>query len=1072
MDSTQRDTVTTSNSFTTSPTGMSSTSGGQVVPQIRAEANPVNRKRRMTEQPPSQTPKAPRQGLVNPVDDQTNRATDLPEIGADESLHDYIRLTKKPPVHPDVPGKRQLEVQNSNRKNDSARLRKTIQWLEDGARRLREDLADARSELNEERRASKIFKRDVEIALREARYEEAVKHQRIINELKLRLAQLPSRGPDPINLNNARGEMLKDENHRREITIAKKRLAEADETIRKLRSSSLDLGSTDMNKRRKLNAPDIQRMDHEIKRLRETNKRLEDKLQIVTEAERVRTFELRAQHENHEAEICALKKAQRTDTIRMMEVIRSKERDIEKLEKLAKRKLRARETELMRKLRESERGHQIRLGPPIEDKINRHRNTDPCKDDYDVGEMERLREVAIEQQEIIEFLRQALKERERKLDQLSNKKRKEEFYKQWLELEPVAEVDDEEEQEEGDSALSSAPSSLSPQPCGHWQSNGVSRETYEGLLLEFEELQTKYIEAQQELSHAKSQVRDLEQALLQETRGSQNSRRVLSDKLKETEERESCLQAEISELREQNELLEFRVLELEETGGPRESPDTADSGIVSPEPNQLFKEPNTKQHRAIATVIPYNTYTQSLSPVPVQKPPLSLQESGIFEDDDDQVEWATCGTQTETPSGDLLQEVQRLQELRERIQERAVKVPLESLETEDRLTSYKERIQDLEERLAIYEAAEITRSNDQLLAKQREEDVLDENYKLTERIYWLENELRNLQEAGRDVIDIGTMTDRISNFEKTTDEKVTISDLPASSPCGRIFHDVLKEIDHSRSFAMARVDGTPWNGRTEPEAMCDECNIMRSNYNEQIHRFVIAEDSFRQRIIDLERREFAFVKTLQKVDATWTQLELSHASNLTACQQELENKVHVNQQMLDRIYSLEEMIRNHVCEGHSTDFDEVDMKRKEAMDEGVQTDEFMETDEPFVKAGVDRSTQAEETDWNRDMHTGDAIRNCSGQIIAELACEAREDEAMQSSVSRILVQPDETTANDLVKLTESDTDKKVRKWRNGGHERDGWVMRVRNTSKGSRSVKNVRAVVNGHRFVLYQEICV
>ena len=108
-----------------------------------------------------------------------------------------------------------------------------------------------------------------------------------------------------------------------------------------------------------------------------------------------------------------------------------------------------------------------------------------------------------------------IQEKERKLDQLTNKKRKEEFYKQWLELEPVAEVEDEEEHEEGDSALSSAPSSLSPQP---GVTNGVTREAYEAVLIEIEELQTRLLEEQQELSHARSQVRDLEKALLQEVR--------------------------------------------------------------------------------------------------------------------------------------------------------------------------------------------------------------------------------------------------------------------------------------------------------------------------------------------------------------------------------------------------------------------------------------------------------------------------------------------------------------------------------------------------------------------------
>lgn len=76
---------------------------------------------------------------------------------------------------------------------------------------------------------------------------------------------------------------------------------------------------------------------------------------------------------------------------------------------------------------------------------------------------------------------------------------------------------------------------------------------------------------------------------LLQTRGSQTSRRALSEKLRDAEEREAGLVAEISELREQNELLEFRVLELEESPILRDTPDPADSGIVSPEPIHLYK---------------------------------------------------------------------------------------------------------------------------------------------------------------------------------------------------------------------------------------------------------------------------------------------------------------------------------------------------------------------------------------------------------------------------------------------------------------------------------------------------
>lgn len=71
-------------------------------------------------------------------------------------------------------------------RDNAPRLRKTIQWLEEGIRRLREDLANVRTELHEERRAAKIAKREFDFALREARFAEAAKHQPIIDELKTR----------------------------------------------------------------------------------------------------------------------------------------------------------------------------------------------------------------------------------------------------------------------------------------------------------------------------------------------------------------------------------------------------------------------------------------------------------------------------------------------------------------------------------------------------------------------------------------------------------------------------------------------------------------------------------------------------------------------------------------------------------------------------------------------------------------------------------------------------------------------------------------------------------------------
>lgn len=76
--------------------------------------------------------------------------------------------------------------ETSVKRSDVPRLKKTIQWLEEGARRLRDDLANVRTELHKERRAAKIAKREFEVALREARIAEAAKYQLIITELKTR----------------------------------------------------------------------------------------------------------------------------------------------------------------------------------------------------------------------------------------------------------------------------------------------------------------------------------------------------------------------------------------------------------------------------------------------------------------------------------------------------------------------------------------------------------------------------------------------------------------------------------------------------------------------------------------------------------------------------------------------------------------------------------------------------------------------------------------------------------------------------------------------------------------------
>ncbi|XP_043491662.1 janus kinase and microtubule-interacting protein 3-like isoform X2 [Polistes fuscatus] len=697
---------------------------------------------------------------------------------------------------------KRLVLSNNNVRDESGRLRKTIQWLEEGARRLREDLANARTELHEERRAAKLVKREIETAIREAKANEATKYQLIISELKTRLSRgssaesnctSPSPSLSSSSSLSSKVGLVKEDNRKREISAMKKRLVESENTIRKLKLDSLNLqGKGAPCKLDGSTCAEVRRLQTEIHALRANNDKLETKLRIATDAEKARTAELRIQHENHEAELAALRKSLRSETIKMMDEMRGKSREIEKLSKLLQtensrkqRKTAQKDDSSMRKLQDSEKNGPIRSTSRGEKKflvedhtLGTYIREVGCDRAIEEIEVERLRELALEQQEVIEILRQTVKEKERKLEQLSNKKRKEEFYRQWLELEPVAEVDDEEDHEEGDSALSSAPSSLSPQPggCGQWQGSGVTREAYEAVLIEIEELQSKLLDERQELSRAKAEVLDLEKALLQETRCSNRNKQLeeLNEKLRATEEREANLLVELSELREQNELLEFRLLELEESPARKENPDhTADSGIVSPELLHPSKDQviSKQRNRAVATVIPYtnnNNYTattRTISPVP-RKPPLSLQESGIFEEEDEEgleVELASRGTQTEIPSGELLQEVQRLQELRARIQERAAKVTntaticsidtpraCPALDTDVdsivQLSSYQDRIKDLEDRLEAYEEAEERQTEERRVTKQREEELLDENYRLTERVYWLENKLHNVEE--------------------------------------------------------------------------------------------------------------------------------------------------------------------------------------------------------------------------------------------------------------------------------------------------------------------------------------
>ena len=93
-----------------------------------------------------------------------------------------------------------------------------------------------------------------------------------------RLSQSPSRPVVEATLVSSKVEFLKEENHRRRLSALKKQLADAETTIRKLKTNPH--GSA---KRRKIDTNtciDIRKLEVEIQSLRAANKKLEEKLHV------------------------------------------------------------------------------------------------------------------------------------------------------------------------------------------------------------------------------------------------------------------------------------------------------------------------------------------------------------------------------------------------------------------------------------------------------------------------------------------------------------------------------------------------------------------------------------------------------------------------------------------------------------------------------------------------------------------------------------------------------------------------------------------------------------------------
>uniref|UniRef100_A0A1L8DC87 Putative pftaire-interacting factor 1a mitochondrion n=1 Tax=Nyssomyia neivai TaxID=330878 RepID=A0A1L8DC87_9DIPT len=277
---------------------------------------------------------------------------------------------------------------------------------------------------------------------------------------------------------------------------------------------------------------DTGKLSQEISILRDANKCLEEKFQITFEAEKRKSADMRELKDSYELRLTQITKSAKIEIHRLLEEIKSKDRMVRQLKKeLMRKDVKRLETNVknsknhqdMRKLKEPERSSSS--------------NTNCSKMTTCGGN-----EFVSMPHEIPTRILEAHNE----LHMFRNK-------------DPAG--------SDNDSALSSAPPSLSPQPNSPpdvWQTYNTKEVVCHGSLQkEIDFLQRENDALNVQVCAAREKIRELEKALLVTQNGAHTQH--LMEKIRLLEQKESELHKEAYELKEQNELLEFRIVELEES---------------------------------------------------------------------------------------------------------------------------------------------------------------------------------------------------------------------------------------------------------------------------------------------------------------------------------------------------------------------------------------------------------------------------------------------------------------------------------------------------------------------------
>ncbi|XP_017866113.1 PREDICTED: putative leucine-rich repeat-containing protein DDB_G0290503 isoform X3 [Drosophila arizonae] len=463
---------------------------------------------------------------------------------------------------------------------------------------------------------------------------------------------------------------------------------------------------------------EIQRLTNEIAMLKEANKSKEEKTQIIGQADRRKAADMRQLKTAYENRLTQLQKSAKIEITRLLEEIKTKERNIGQLKKdLQTLQNGKKQCEAKTKPKTNESSQKLKKPTT---KTTTKTTTTATADTITIATANAKNETDIKDTLLPNPLHQA-------------------------------QVTTEDHNSDTDSALSSAPPSISPQPPSSGADSGVMWQALQDLDKLQKEVEIYHKEnerLQTELQLIKQELLTAEKAALSASNNHTHINELLQ-RIKDMEEEQLQLNAEANELREQNELLEFRILELEDdkmdgtcadhcqrlesllrkTSQQLEEKDKRClqqlllcvqqldlDAVVEQESWQSTTkaEPRTRHSRIVATVQPYSNSATPTAPATPSKQlhrlqNSSLSESGVF---------VECDLSTAS-----------------------------SIAEHPHLQYYQERLIQLESKLLVYESSGETQAKHLAERLQRELQLNKQVKELSERVEQLLEQNALLDEA-------------------------------------------------------------------------------------------------------------------------------------------------------------------------------------------------------------------------------------------------------------------------------------------------------------------------------------